>query len=98
MRYLAFNGDGERIGAGAAADYSTRFLTLAGVLEGLTASGLTHSATLVQLAHQGELIAQATRTMPDAMGRYSWMVQDFAGATVRYSPDAALPAGGTLAR
>lgn len=98
MKYLAFNGDGERIGDGAVVEYATRFLTIGGVLEGLTASGLTHSATTVQLVHHGELVAMATRTAADGLGRYAWMVQDFIGATTRYQPDAALPADGPITR
>lgn len=98
MKYLAFNAAGERLGEGSVVEYATRFLTMGGVLEGLTASGLAHSATTVQLAHHGELVAMATRTVADGMGRYAWMVQDFAGATTRYQPDATLPADGPMSR
>lgn len=98
--YKAFNNINKLVYSGVVEEHDrhqTDYLTLAGVIEELTAIGLTRAITNIQLQsiRTGEvnlrLDAEAVRSLPNSAGQYTWMVEDFGVNVKQYEPDADLP-------
>lgn len=86
MKYVAFNGDGEKIGDGVVVEYATKLQTMNRLMEVLTDSGLARSATTVQVVHHGKLVVMATRSATDDLRQFVWRVTIPCGAAKHHRP------------
>lgn len=100
-RWQAFNADDQLVATGHIDQHSSDYLTLGAIIDGITASGLAHSATTVQLAttpYPFTLVAEAVRSAPDGSGQCTWQVQDFERSVEGYDPTPSLPTDAPLTR